>query len=190
MSFSVLSTDFPEVKIVTMTSYDDHRGYFMEVYREDQFEKLGFAGKFVQDNQSVSKKGVLRGMHFQWKPALGKLVRIVHGAAFLAIVDIRKGSPKLGKWIGLEASSSERRHIWVPPGFANGFCTLADETIVEYKFTELYNGSGEGNILWNDPDVGVRWPVEDPVISERDRLAPRLRDWLTSPESDHFRYQA
>jgi dTDP-4-dehydrorhamnose 3,5-epimerase len=90
----------------------------------------------------------------------------------------------------LEASSSERRHIWVPPGFANGFCALADETIVEYKFTELYNGGGEGNILWNDPEVGIRWPVAEPVISERDRSAPRLRDWLTSPESDYFRYQA
>lgn len=190
MAFTIESTGFPEINVVVMSAYEDHRGFFMEVYREDQFGQLGFTERFVQDNQSLSMKNVVRGMHFQWKPSLGKLIRVVHGGIFLAIVDIRKGSPRLGKWIGMRLASADRKHVWVPPGFANGFCALEDETILEYKFTMLYNGGGEGNILWNDPEIGIEWPVEDPVISERDRRAPRLREWLAMPESDHFRFQA
>jgi dTDP-4-dehydrorhamnose 3,5-epimerase len=160
----------------------------METYRTDQFEKLGLPTEFVQDNQSFSRKGVIRGLHFQWDPPMGKLMRVTRGAAFLVAVDIRKGSPTLGKWVGLEVSSENMKQVWAPAGFARGFCALTDGVEVQYKCTGIYSSKAESAIRWNDPDIGIEWPLEDVLLSQKDREARTLTEWLTSPNSEHFLY--
>lgn len=172
--------------VVVPDVFEDQRGFFMEVYREDRFRAAGLPATFVQDNHSRSAAGVLRGMHFQWDPPQGKLVRVTAGKAFLAMIDIRKNSPTLGKWFGLETSPLTKKMVYVPPGFANGFCALEEGTEIQYKCTGVYNSKAEGGILWNDPEVGVRWPVRDPKLSEKDRSAPTLKQWLARPDADRF----
>jgi dTDP-4-dehydrorhamnose 3,5-epimerase len=142
----------------------------------------------VQDNHSGSTKGVVRGLHFQWEPPMGKLMRVTKGTAFLVAVDVRKGSPWLGKWVGIEASAENRRQVYAPAGFARGFCVLSDFAEIQYKCTGHYNSGGESGILWNDPAIGVEWPVRDPVLSDKDKKARTLAEWLAAPESDHFKY--
>ena len=161
----------------------------MEVFRADEFKALGLAADFVQENHSGSKKGVLRGLHFQWDPPMGKLMRVTSGSAFLVAVDIRKGAPTLGQWCGVEASAENKRQVWAPAGFARGFCVLSDFAEVQYKCTGVYNSKAESGIRWDDPQIGIRWPVSDPVLSEKDRDAQALSDWLASPNSECFRYQ-
>jgi dTDP-4-dehydrorhamnose 3,5-epimerase len=163
----------------------------METYRADQFRELGLPTDFVQDNHSRSKKGVLRGLHFQWDPPMGKLMRVARGAAFLVAVDVRKGSPTLGQWFGLEVSEENKKQIWAPYGFARGFCALTDECEVLYKTTGIYNQKGEGGIHFADPEIGVKWPVDvnTAQISERDRSFPTLAQWLASPLSDNIMYR-
>ncbi len=168
--------------------FEDERGFFVEVYRADQFRELGLPTSFVQDNHSRSQKGVLRGLHFQWEPPMGKLMRVTRGSAFLVAVDIRKGSPSLGQWFGMEVSAQNKRQIWAPAGFARGFCVLSDYAEVQYKCTGIYNSKAESGIRWNDPDIGIQWPVADPVLSEKDRHAQTLKQWLNSSSSDNFRY--
>jgi dTDP-4-dehydrorhamnose 3,5-epimerase len=160
----------------------------MEAYRADQFKELGLPTDFVQDNHSRSKQGVLRGLHFQWEPPMGKLMRVTYGAAFLVAVDIRKGSPTIGKWFGMEASAANKKLVWAPAGFARGFCVLSDFAEIQYKCTGLYSNQGESGIRWNDPAVGIDWPIQDPELSEKDRHAQSLADWLASPNSTHFIY--
>jgi len=162
----------------------------METFREDQFKALGLPTKYLQDNHSKSSKGVVRGLHFQWDPPMGKLMRVTAGSAFLVAVDIRKGSPTLGKWVGVEASAENRRQVYAPAGFARGFCALTDGTEIQYKCTGIYNNKGESGIRWNDPAIGVEWPVKDPVISDKDAKARLLSEWLASPESNNFQYVA
>ncbi len=169
---------------------EDERGFFMEVYREDHFRELGIAPVFRQDNHSRSAKGVLRGLHFQWDPPQGKLVRVTLGRAFYAAVDIRKGSPTLGRWISTELSAEEKKFIYVPPGFASGFCVLSEFAEVQYKCTDIYNAACEGSILWNDPAIGIRWPVERPTVSRRDDAGMTLEAWLASPAARAFTYPA
>jgi dTDP-4-dehydrorhamnose 3,5-epimerase len=169
--------------------FEDERGFFVEVYRADQFEALGLPTNFVQDNHSRSRKGVLRGLHFQWDPPMGKLMRVTYGAAFLVAVDIRKGSPTLGRWFGLEVSARDKRQIWAPAGFARGFCVLSDYAEIQYKCTGIYNSKGESGIRWNDPALGIQWPVAEPVLSEKDRSAQTLEEWLKSPLSNNFRFE-
>lgn len=169
--------------------FEDERGFFVEVYRADQFEALGLPTNFVQDNHSRSRKGVLRGLHFQWDPPMGKLMRVTYGAAFLVAVDIRKGSPTLGRWFGLEVSARDKRQIWAPAGFARGFCVLSDYAEIQYKCTGIYNPKCESGIRWNDPAIGIEWPIKDPILSERDRNAQTLEEWLRSPLSDNFRFE-
>ena len=159
----------------------------METYREDQFKALGLPYHFVQDNHSRSAKGVLRGLHFQWDPAMGKLMRVSIGTAFLVAVDVRKESPTLGKWFGIEVSAENKRQVWAPAGFARGFCVLSDVAEIQYKCTGLYSNLAESGVRWDDPEIGIEWPIAEPVLSEKDRNAQTLREWLARPESDLIR---
>jgi dTDP-4-dehydrorhamnose 3,5-epimerase len=176
------------VAVVVPEIFQDSRGFFTETFRADQFKALGLPTQFVQDNHSRSAKGVVRGLHFQWDPPMGKLMRVTAGSAFLVAVDIRKGSPNLGKWAGIEASAENRRQVWAPAGFARGFCALADGTEIQYKCTGIYNRKAESAIRWNDPAIGIEWPLADVAVSDKDRNAATLADWLDSPDSDNFRY--
>jgi len=168
--------------------FQDDRGFFMESWRRDQFKEIGLDLDFVQDNHSRSARGVVRGLHFQWDPPMGKLMRVTRGTAFLVAVDIRKGSPSLGQWVGVEASEENRRQVWAPAGFARGFCALSESADIQYKCTGSYNSKGESGILWNDPAIGVEWPAKNPILSDKDRVARTLEQWLQSPESDHFQF--
>jgi dTDP-4-dehydrorhamnose 3,5-epimerase len=184
------SRPLDDVAILVPDIFQDSRGFFMEVYREDKFRELGLILNFVQDNHSRSTKGVIRGLHFQWDPPMGKLMRVTLGTAFLVAVDIRKGSPTIGKWVGVEASAENRRQVWAPAGFARGFCVLSDYAEIQYKCTGIYNNRGESGILWNDPAIGIKWPisVSQAELSEKDQKARTLAQWLDVPESDNFRY--
>jgi dTDP-4-dehydrorhamnose 3,5-epimerase len=188
MPFEVLSRYLGDVVVLVSKPLGDNRGYFMETYREDQFRELGLPGTFAQDNHSYSKKGVVRGLHFQWEPPMGKLMRVTHGAAFLVAVDLRLGSPTLGKWVGVESTAENKKQVWAPASFARGFCALTDDVEVQYKCTGTYNGQAESAVRWDDPEIGVDWPIRDVVVSEKDRNAQTLAEWLASPNSRQFVY--
>jgi dTDP-4-dehydrorhamnose 3,5-epimerase len=187
---TITSRVLGDVVVVAPKVFEDSRGFFMEVFRADEFKAAGLPSEFVQDNHSRSKKGVLRGLHFQWEPPMGKLMRVTYGSAFLVAVDIRKGSPTLGQWYGIEASADDKKQVWAPAGFARGFCALSEFTEVQYKCTGVYNAKCESGICWNDPDIGIQWPVTNPELSDKDRQAQSLAHWLASPESEYFRYEA
>ena len=189
MKINIERTAIEDVKIVQPEVFQDARGFFTEVYRKDQFEALGLPSTFLQLNHSRSAKSVLRGLHFQWDPPMGKLMRVTQGRAFLVAVDIRVGSPTLGKWVGVEVSSEDKKQVWAPAGFARGFCVLSDFAEIEYLCTGLYNSKAESNFLWNDPEVGIQWPVKDPIISARDSRAQTFKQWLARPDSGNFPYQ-
>jgi dTDP-4-dehydrorhamnose 3,5-epimerase len=188
VNIRIESRHLEDVVVVLPDIFQDSRGFFTEVYRADQFKELGLPTEFGQDNHSKSAKGVVRGLHFQWEPPMGKLMRVTAGAAFLVAVDIRKGSPTLGKWVGVEASTENRRCVWAPAGFARGFCALVEGTEIQYKCTGIYNSGAESGILWNDPVIGVEWPLADVAVSDKDRRARTLEQWLASPESEFFQY--
>jgi dTDP-4-dehydrorhamnose 3,5-epimerase len=188
MQVKIESEQLNGVVVIVPEVYEDERGFFMEVFRVDQFKELGLPTEFVQDNHSRSQKGVLRGLHFQWGPPMGKLMRVTYGRAFLVAVDIRKGSPTLGQWFGIEVSAENKKQVWAPAGFARGFYTLSDYSEIQYKCTGIYSSKGESGILWNDPKIGVRWPDMNPVLSKKDQNAQTLAQWLERPESDHFKY--
>ena len=188
MEIKIESRISEDVVVVVPEVFQDSRGFFMETFREDQFKALGLPYQFVQDNHSRSVKGVTRGLHFQWDPPMGKLMRVSLGSAFLVAVDIRKGSPTLGKWFGIEVSAENRRQVWAPAGFARGFCVLSDLAEIQYKCTGLYNPKGESGIRWDDPEIGVKWPTTNALLSEKDKKAQTLAQWLASPLSDNFRY--
>lgn len=159
----------------------DERGYFYESYNKQLFEKLGIDVNFLQDNQSLSQKGAVRGLHFQAPPfEQGKLVRVVQGAVYDVIVDIRKNSPSFGQYFGIELSAENFSMLWIPPGFAHGFSTLKDQTIFQYKCTNVYHKESEGGVLWNDPALGIDWKVDAPILSPKDLVLPKLTD-LNSP---------
>lgn len=191
MGFRIESRPLGDIVVVVPDVFGDERGFFMETFRADQFKALGLPTEFVQDNHSRSKKGVLRGVHFQWDPPMGKLMRVTYGRAFLAAVDIRKGSPTLGQWFGLEVSAENKKQVWAPAGFARGFCVLSDYAEVEYKCTGIYNPQRESGIRWDDPQIGIRWPQLDTdwILSPKDRNAQTLAQWLASPNADFFKYQ-
>jgi dTDP-4-dehydrorhamnose 3,5-epimerase len=188
MQMIIESRHMRDVAVVVPGIFTDSRGFFSETFRADQFALIGLPTGFVQDNHSRSSKGVLRGLHFQWDPAMGKLMRVTVGAAFLVAVDIRKGSPTLGKWIGVECSAENRRMVWAPAGFARGFCALSDGTEIQYKCTGVYNSKAESAIRWNDPAINIKWPLGDVTVSAKDSCARSLDEWLASPESDNFRF--
>ena len=174
------ATNLPDVLIVEPVVFGDDRGFFFESYNRRRFEDaVGKSVDFVQDNQSRSVRGVLRGLHYQLSPnAQGKLVRAGRGAIFDVAVDVRRGSPTFGRWVGVELSEENRRQLWIPEGFAHGFLTLSETADVYYKASSYYSPPDEGSVAWDDPDIAIEWPSVDqfPLLSPKDRLAPRLRD--------------
>jgi dTDP-4-dehydrorhamnose 3,5-epimerase len=160
-------------------TYADERGFFLESFNARHFEGLiGLGVPFVQDNHSRSRRGVLRGLHYQVEPhAQGKLVRVVRGEVFDVAVDIRRSSPTFSEWVGVELSETNHKQLWIPPGFAHGFLALTDPADVVYKVTEYYSPEHDRSIRWDDPDVGIEWPLHaDPIVSDKDAKAPYLRD--------------
>lgn len=193
MPFRVQSTTIPEVLIVEHEAFEDERGFFTEVYREDRFAEhaeMGLPSRFVQLNHSRSVRGVVRGLHFQWQPPMGKLMRVARGEAFLVAVDIRPGSPTLGQHVSLVVSDQNRVELWAPASFARGFCALSDVVDVEYLTTGTYNPATESGIRWDDPAIGIDWPVSKPLLSPKDAAAQSLADWLARPEAQGFRFGA
>jgi dTDP-4-dehydrorhamnose 3,5-epimerase len=188
VSVSVEETALDGVVVLRPYPYPDDRGWFMESYRLDHFREAGVVATFVQDNHSRSSKGVVRGLHFQWDPPMGKLMRVTVGRAFVVAVDLRHGSPTQGDWYGREIGSEDKLQIWAPAGFARGFCALTDGVEVQYKCTATYNAPCESGIRWDDPEVGIDWPVREPQLSEKDAKAQTLSEWLARPESRRFRY--
>lgn len=170
-------TEIEGVYIIEPKVFGDDRGYFMETYKEDDFLKAGLNYKFVQDNQSRSHKGVLRGLHYQKHFPQAKLVRVISGEVFDVAVDLRKNSPTYGKWVGVTLSAENKKMFMIPRGFAHGFVVLSDTAEFVYKCDEVYHPEDEGGIMWNDPDVGIIWPYKgEPSLSEKDKLHPLLRD--------------
>jgi len=175
----VVETNLKGVLVVEPAVFGDHRGWFMESYNDEKFKEAGIDINFVQDNQSFSAtKGTLRGLHYQLDPkAQTKLVRCTRGAIYDVAVDIRKGSPTFGKWFGIELSAENKKQLLVPKGFAHGFMTITDDVEVQYKVDELYAPDCDRGIIWNDPTIGIEWPIEiTPVLSEKDQKAPQLHD--------------
>jgi len=181
---TIKETELKGVYVITSLLRHDNRGSFKEVYRKDIFDSVGIKARFVQENISSSKKGVIRGLHFQWDPPLGKLISVNIGRAFFAVVDIRRNSPTLGQWLSQELSDDNGLELYVPPGFASGFCAMSDRVDVHYKYTAFYNPAGESSIIWNDSKIGIVWPIQAPILSERDRAAGTLHDWLGRRESN------
>lgn len=175
---NVSDTLLKGVKIIEPAVFSDNRGYFMESYNQQDMEEAGIHTKFVQDNQSLSSRpGIVRGLHYQLNPKCQtKLLRAVTGAILDVVVDIRRGSPTFGKWGGFILSAYNHRQLLIPKGFAHGFCTLTPDVTVFYKVDAFYAPEQDRGIMWNDPDIGIDWPVSDPILSEKDKHHPRLRD--------------
>ncbi len=173
-------TKLPEVIAIDPIVHQDPRGFFYENYQVKKFAEGGITLPFVQDNHSRSTKGVLRGMHFQLNHPQGKLVRVVKGEVFDVAIDIRPSSPRFKQWVGENLSDSNKRMLYVPPGFAHGFLVLSDIAEVEYKCTDLYSPPDERGIIWNDPDINIKWPVKEPILSEKDKKNSFLKDLLPS----------
>jgi dTDP-4-dehydrorhamnose 3,5-epimerase len=188
MGLKIIDEALNGLKLIEPKIFQDRRGFFMESYNANDFEQLGLPTNFVQDNHSCSAKGVIRGMHFQWDKPQGKLIRVTSGSAFVVEIDLRKKSPSFGKWKSFELSAKNKHILWVPPGFANGFLALEDNTEMMYKCTAIWNPIGENNILWNDPDIKIDWNCDSPNVSERDKEALTFSQWCTMPESDAFSY--
>jgi dTDP-4-dehydrorhamnose 3,5-epimerase len=170
----VVDTALPGVLVIEPTVARDERGLFLETWRADAFAAAGIADTFVQDNYSRSARGTLRGLHWQWRKPQAKLVRVVAGAIFDVVVDVRRGSPTFGRWLGLELSAETFRQLYIPVGFAHGFCVTSETADVEYKCSDVYDPGGEAGLIWNDPGVGITWPVSEPVLSRKDARNPSL----------------
>ena len=187
---SIESVHLDSVIVLAHERFKDERGFFMETFRADRFRELGLPTEFKQDNLSRSAKHVLRGLHFQWNPPMGKLMRVAQGRAFLVAVDIRHDSATLGQSFGLEVSADEGKQVWAPAGFARGFCALSDGVEIQYRCTAIYNPRAEGGIRWNDPALGIDWPVSNPILSNKDKNASSWAEWLASEGSTLFRVSA
>ena len=177
--FSVETCEIEGLKVITPTAFGDARGYFMESYQANDFKEMGIDTVFVQDNQSSSTKGVFRGMHYQINFPQDKLVRVISGEVYDAVVDLRKGSPTYGKSFGVVLSAENRKQLFIPKGFAHGFLVLSDTAEFFYKVSDFYHPNDEGGLVWNDPEVGIDWPVKDEAllnIIERDRNWPKLSE--------------
>ena len=178
--FNFIKTSIDRVIIVEPTAFGDSRGYFMETYQKEDFIKGGITVDFVQDNQSMSTKGVLRGLHFQKQYSQSKLVRCIRGEVFDVAVDLREGSPTFGKWEGVILSAENKRQFFIPKNFAHGFLVLSDEAEFVYKVDDFYHPNDEGGLMWNDPDIGVEWPIADGMeikLSDKDKLHPPFKDF-------------
>jgi dTDP-4-dehydrorhamnose 3,5-epimerase len=177
----VIKTKIEGLLIINPKVFADARGYFFESYNETVFKQNGIEANFVQDNQSLSNTGVLRGLHFQAPPFdQGKLVRVINGAVLDVAVDIRKNSPTYGEYVAMELTEENKTMFYIPPGFAHGFLTLRDNTIFSYKCTNVYNKASEGCILWNDKDININWKISNPILSEKDLVGTPLKEF-TSP---------
>lgn len=172
----VIETNLPGVLIIEPKVFGDDRGFFQETWREEKYEAIGIGYKFVQDNLSFSTRGVLRGLHYQNPNTQGKLVSVIQGEVFDVAVDIRVGSSTFGQWTGVVLSGDNHRQLWVPPGFAHGFCVLSETTYFSYKCTDVYTPNAEGGIIWDDPDIGIEWPLKEIVLSDKDQIYLRLKD--------------
>jgi dTDP-4-dehydrorhamnose 3,5-epimerase len=170
----VTETSLPGVVVLEPRVFRDERGFFLETYREDQLAEAGITDRFVQANQSRSMRDTLRGLHWQWKRPQAKLVRVVNGAIFDAVVDVRRGSPSFGKWCAVKLSAENFQQLYVPTGFAHGFCVTSDVADVEYLCSDYYDPTGEAGLLWSDPAIGIDWPTRWPLLSEKDARNPQL----------------
>ena len=176
----IIKTSIDGLLIIKPDVFKDDRGYFFESYNKERLAKEGLTMDFVQDNESKSAKGVLRGLHFQKPPyAQGKLVRVVKGSVMDVAVDLRKDSPTYGKWESVVLNEENKLQFWIPEGFAHGFVTLEDDTIFAYKCTNVYNKESEGSLLWNDPDINIDWNIENPLLSEKDKTSPLFKNFET-----------
>lgn len=170
MPFEFKRLEIPDVILIKPKVFEDERGFFMETYKRPDFEKAGIKGEFVQDNHSKSKYGVLRGLHFQREPyAQAKIVRCIRGVIYDVAVDLRRNSPTFGKYVGVILSEFNKSQLYIPRGFAHGFVVLSDVAEVVYKVDNVYTPNYEGGLIWNDPDVGIKWPIENPILSEKDK---------------------
>ena len=173
---TVIETALPGVLIIEPKAFGDHRGFFLETFQVERYREAGITLPFVQDNHSRSQRGVLRGLHFQKTRPQGKLVSVSRGAVYDVAVDIDPASATYGQFVGVELNDDNHRQMWVPPGYAHGFCVLSEVADFQYKCTDFYFPADEGGLLWNDPDVGIPWPITEPQLSAKDANNPRLRD--------------
>ena len=179
----VTTTPIDDLLVLKPDVFRDERGFFLETFHEQRYEDFGITCKFVQDNLSLSPRGIIRGLHFQYRHPQAKLVQVLLGEVFDVAVDIRKGSPTFGKWFGINLSQDNLYQMFIPQGFAHGYCVISETAIFAYKCSDFYSPAHEGGLLWSDPDIGIRWPVSDPVMSQKDRHLPRLSEfpenWLS-----------
>lgn len=172
-----IATELPDVLIIEPKVFGDDRGFFMETYQRDRYAEYGIPDDLVQDNLSFSRRGVLRGLHLQWPYPQGKLVQVFSGEVFDVAVDVRRGSPTFGRWVGVQLSGENKLQLWVPPGFAHGFCVTSPEALFGYKCSDFYRPEAELSVRWDDPDIGVDWPLKgEPDLSPKDLAAVPLRD--------------
>ena len=176
MTFNVEKSDLEGVLLIQPAVHSDPRGKFFESFQKERYKEIGIEEEFVQDNQSVSQKNTIRGLHYRAAPEQAKLVRVIKGEVFDVVVDIRKQSPTFGQWRGYTLSDSNYMQIYIPVGFAHGFCVLSETAEFLYKVSEYYSAEKEKGIMWNDPDIGINWPTSNPVLSEKDKINPALKD--------------
>lgn len=171
---AVAATDFQGLVVIESRVFEDARGFFMETFHTHRFTAAGLPTSFVQDNHSLSRKGVIRGLHYQIERPQGKLVRAIRGSVYDVAVDLRRNSRTFGRWFAIELSDTNRKQIYIPPGFAHGFCALSDEAEVIYKCTDVYHPAGERTIVWNDPQLAIPWPAAEPFLAEKDKRGMRF----------------
>jgi dTDP-4-dehydrorhamnose 3,5-epimerase len=172
----VTAGKIPGLLIVDPVVHGDARGFFLETYSRDRYAEAGVSGDFVQDNLSSSRRGILRGLHFQHPRGQGKLCWVIEGEVFDVAVDVRVGSPTFGRWDGVTLSSENKRQLYIPPGFAHGFCVVSEWALFSYKCTDFYSAENELSVAWDDEDIGIEWPIDAPLLSDKDRANPKLRD--------------
>jgi len=173
----IIKTDIPGVLLIEPQVFGDERGWFVETWQQERYAEHGISGSFVQDNQAFSQRGVLRGLHLQNPHGQGKLVQVISGEVFDVAVDVRRGSPYFGRWVGVSLSGKNRRQFYVPEGFAHGYCVISDEALFSYKCTDNYHPESQFAVRWDDPELGIDWPLTgSPVLSEKDKKAPCLCD--------------
>lgn len=186
MAFHIIEELLSGIVVFRPDIFSDERGFFMEQFRSDYLKEIGVNEEFVQENHSGSIKNVIRGMHFQWEKPMGKLIKVIRGEALFMEIDIRYNSPTVGKYCSITVSEENRKIVWVPPGFANGFVALSEKTEIQYLCTAIWNPKCEGAIAWNDPSIGIEWGIDEPLLSPKDAKAQTLKEWLEKPESRLF----
>jgi len=176
---NVIATELPGVLILEPRVFGDARGFFFESWSQERYAAAGLPERFVQDNVSLSPRGVLRGLHLQWPNPQGKLVSVLRGEVFDVAVDVRAGSPTFGRWAAARLSDENKRQLWIPPGFAHGFQVVSDDALFSYKCTEYYHPEHEATVAWDDPELAIAWPLTNPTLSAKDRAGVRLRELPT-----------